>query len=662
MQHRRWLILLGFSLTATVTGCQSTNWSTAEKGNAPRSKSASVASTAPKTAPSTAKSKFSRKTVDELMADGARLERAEQRTEAVAVYSLVVEREPDHAEAHHRLGILSDLKGDYVAAEKHYRVALSQKPDNPDLLSDLGYSYSLRGNHREAEEILRQALANDPGHVQAINNLAQVYGEQGRFEEAVATLRKVRSEAEARQALAELFPGKFPAGGGSTDWAQMAVASRDASPPASAGTPTPSASDLSKMSIEQIRALMEQQRQDALRERRLRDEQVLARQEMIARQAQAADWAGNPAVSPATAVQQTAGMPAGNSAAQGAGPFGNYSSTVPPNGLGNPSSAPRTDAVPGADLPFFQGNTNSAPMAATPRAEAAPLPVIQPADFGKPPSWAGQAAQGEQPANVPVANTPSAALPPGPILPTWANLGAAASTTSPNMATPPNMAALQPAPNVGANNQPMPAAAPPASMQTVSVPTSSMQYRAAQLGLQIGPGVLFPTVSSSVGGLPSSTPNRFGSEFPNTPAYSTPVDPAFGSAGETPSSGPTLPPGNANSTSSIRVAPNSPATNWTSPWDRTATGVQTAGGVGSAGNSAVGAVAPAGAWSTNSESATATGDPFGTASPSMNSNAPRQQMSTAPWPPRRSTNSAPTTVNKPMVNPNEPPLWPHAPR
>jgi hypothetical protein len=37
-------------------------------------------------------------------------------------------------------------------------------------------------------------------------------------------------------------------------------------------------------------------------------------------------------------------------------------------------------------------------------------------------------------------------------------------------------------------------------------------------------------------------------------------------------------------------------------------------------------------------------------------------MSTAPWPPGRSTNSAPTTVNKPMVNPNEPPLWPHAPR
>jgi hypothetical protein len=123
-----------------------------------------------------------------------------------------------------------------------------------------------------------------------------------------------------------------------------------------------------------------------------------------------------------------------------------------------------------------------------------------------------------------------------------------------------------------------------------------------------------------------------------------------------------LPPGNANSTSSIRVAPNSPATNWTSPWDRPSTGVQTAGGVGPAGNSNFGAVAPAGAWSTNSEPATATGDPFGTASPSMNSNAPREQMSTAPWPPGRSTNSAPTTVNKPAVNPNQPPLWPHAPR
>lgn len=661
MQHRRWLILLGFSLTATSTGCQSTNWSTAEKGNAPRSKSASVASTAPKTAPSSGKSKFARKTVDELMADGARLERAEQRTEAVAVYSLVVEREPDHAEAHHRLGILSDLKGDYVAAEKHYRVALSQKPNNPDLLSDLGYSYSLRGNHREAEEILRQALANDPGHVQAINNLAQVYGEQGRFEEAVATLRKVRSEAEARQSLAELFPGKFPAGGGggSTDWTNSAVASRDASPPASASAQTPTADDLSKMSIDQIRALMEQQRQDALRDRRLRDEQVLARQEMLARQAQAVDWAGNPAGPPAntaysSTVQQTAGMPLGNSAAPGAGPFGNSPSTVPPNGLGAPANPAPADVVPGAELPFFQGKTNSAAVAATPRPEAAPLPVIQPADFGKPPSWAGPAAQAaQQPMNVP-ANHAATAPPAGPALPSWANAAPPANTSMPIPAGP------QPTPSV-ASNQSMPADMPLASTQTVSVPMASMQYRAAQLGLQIGPGVLFPTVSSTSGATPASTPNRFGTEFPNTPTYSPPVDPAFGSMGSPPSAGPSLPPANANSTTSTRVAPSSPSANWASPWDRTTSGVQTAGGFGSAGNSSAEGVAPAGAWSTDTAPATATGDPFRT-SPSMNSNAPRQQMSTAPWPPGRATNGAPTTVNKPAVNPNEPPLWPHAPR
>lgn len=663
MQHRRWLILLGFSLTATLTGCQSTNWSTAGKGNAPRSKSASVASNESKPAPSSGKSKFARKTVDELMADGARLERAEQRTEATAVYALVVEREPDHAEAHHRLGILSDLKSDYVAAEKHYRVALSQKPNNPDLLSDLGYSYSLRGNHREAEEILRQALANDPGHVQAINNLAQVYGEQGRFEEAVATLRKVRSEAEARQSLAELFPGKFPAGGGagSADWTDSAVASRDASP-TSAGAPTPSTNDLSKMSIEQIRALMEQQRQDALRERRLRDEQVLARQEMIARQAQAVEWAGNPGASPANtvssqnAVQQTAGMPSGNPAAPGGGPFGNDSSTVPPNGFGGPTNAAPANVVPGADLPFFQGNTNPAAMAATPRTETAPLPVIQPADFGKPPTWAGQATQGsQQPMNAPANGAPATAMPSGPALPSWANTAPPTNSSMPIPDGPQSTPAM-------ASNQSMPAAAPLASPQSVSVPMASMQYRAAQLGLQIGPGVLFPTVSSSSGTPSSSTPNRFGTEFPNTPTYSPPVDPAFGSAGSPPTAGPSLPPANANSTTSTRVSPNSPTTNWASPWDRASTGVQTAGGFGSATNSTVGAVAPAGAWSSDTGPASATGDPFGTTSPAMNSNAPRQQMSTAPWPPGRSTNSAPTTVNKPTVNPNEPPMWPHAPR
>lgn len=129
---------------------------------------------------------------------------------ARAAYLEVVSKEPRHAEAHHRLGVIADMSRDSRTADEHYAQAYASNPKDADLLSDMGYSLYLRGRLDEAEVKLKDALQVNQYHRSAQTNLGLVYGKQGRYDDALAMFRQAGTESEAQRNLATLFPKGRP--------------------------------------------------------------------------------------------------------------------------------------------------------------------------------------------------------------------------------------------------------------------------------------------------------------------------------------------------------------------------------------------------------------------------------------------------------------------
>jgi Tfp pilus assembly protein PilF len=122
---------------------------------------------------------------------------------AIARYLEVLEKDPENANANHRLAVLHDKKGDSETALKFYQTALDKDPENAQVLCDLGYSHHLNRRGKEAEDCLRKAIALEPNHHRAHNNLGLVLAHTGREDEALTEfLRAGLSEPEARSNLA----------------------------------------------------------------------------------------------------------------------------------------------------------------------------------------------------------------------------------------------------------------------------------------------------------------------------------------------------------------------------------------------------------------------------------------------------------------------------
>lgn len=126
--------------------------------------------------------------------------------EAQSNYYAVVQRQPNHPVANHRLGVIADRQQDYQSAQRFYFTALQASPHDPNLLNDIGYSYLLQSRYGEAEQYLQSALRQNATQSNAINNLGLLYAKQGQAEQAMAMFRRTNSEAEARAKLARLLP------------------------------------------------------------------------------------------------------------------------------------------------------------------------------------------------------------------------------------------------------------------------------------------------------------------------------------------------------------------------------------------------------------------------------------------------------------------------
>ena len=150
---------------------------------------------------------------DPILLQAKQAEQAQQNQIAKTMYEQVLQKQPLHAEAHHRLGVLADQEGRYEEAQRHYNTAEQQEPQNASLLSDIGYSYYSQDRLDEAEKYLLRSLQIQPGNLYARNNLGHVYGRRAQQsgsaehyklaeEQFMLAVGPQRAEAQMKQ----LFP------------------------------------------------------------------------------------------------------------------------------------------------------------------------------------------------------------------------------------------------------------------------------------------------------------------------------------------------------------------------------------------------------------------------------------------------------------------------
>jgi tetratricopeptide (TPR) repeat protein len=86
--------------------------------------------------------------------------------------------------------VRTEATGNFVEAERLYRIAMKSDPADAAAPFNLGNMFRNRGGNVEAEAAFRAATRADPTFAQAWYNLADLLDEQGRTEAAVECLRK----------------------------------------------------------------------------------------------------------------------------------------------------------------------------------------------------------------------------------------------------------------------------------------------------------------------------------------------------------------------------------------------------------------------------------------------------------------------------------------
>jgi tetratricopeptide (TPR) repeat protein len=117
--------------------------------------------------------------VADLFARGVTLEEhPSTHDEAIAVYLKVLGFEPNHAAAHINLGTLYYNRQDFVAAEKHYRLAADADSRYALAYFDLGNVFDETERLEEAIAAYRTAIQLAPTYADAHYNLAIAYERQ----------------------------------------------------------------------------------------------------------------------------------------------------------------------------------------------------------------------------------------------------------------------------------------------------------------------------------------------------------------------------------------------------------------------------------------------------------------------------------------------------
>jgi len=110
--------------------------------------------------------------------------------QAEELYRQILQANPDHADAHHMLGVLASQTGRTDLAIASIRQALILNPLAADYHSNLGLAYQAVGQLEEAVTHYQEALRIWPDFPEALTCLGNALHQQGKLEEAVAQCRK----------------------------------------------------------------------------------------------------------------------------------------------------------------------------------------------------------------------------------------------------------------------------------------------------------------------------------------------------------------------------------------------------------------------------------------------------------------------------------------
>lgn len=116
--------------------------------------------------------------------------------EASEVLTAVAARDAARWRAQNSLGVISDMKGDYVQARVHYQAAMQSSSDIAQVLNNFGYSYYLSNDWVSAERLFKEAVDKSPKYWPAWSNLGLVRVRQQRYDEAQTIFRQFMAEHE----------------------------------------------------------------------------------------------------------------------------------------------------------------------------------------------------------------------------------------------------------------------------------------------------------------------------------------------------------------------------------------------------------------------------------------------------------------------------------
>jgi tetratricopeptide (TPR) repeat protein len=149
------------------------------------------------------------------MANGRDLEDRTLYGPAIAEYQRAIKETPEHAaEAHYRIGVLSNKLWNSEGAVQEFRAALQLDPNHAEARKAVAAFHVNRGTtarrQRRFEEALRElqdAITVDPGSSTAHLELGQTYEESGRLAEAVQEYQAATT-ADPKNLTAQLRLGE----------------------------------------------------------------------------------------------------------------------------------------------------------------------------------------------------------------------------------------------------------------------------------------------------------------------------------------------------------------------------------------------------------------------------------------------------------------------
>ncbi|HWY87469.1 MAG TPA: tetratricopeptide repeat protein, partial [Gemmataceae bacterium] len=127
---------------------------------------------------------------DAMVSHGTDLAKEGKREEAIALFRKALALRPDHARAHHNLGVALGAERKFAEALASFREALRCQPTYFEALYGLGNTLVELGRHEEAVATFRETMRHKPDSVEVLTNLGMALTRLGRAGEAAVFLEQ----------------------------------------------------------------------------------------------------------------------------------------------------------------------------------------------------------------------------------------------------------------------------------------------------------------------------------------------------------------------------------------------------------------------------------------------------------------------------------------